>query len=50
MQNGLARLAELHDPVTGRAFAYVAKPGGFELQSSLQVKGKPVTMSFAKPE
>ncbi len=50
LQNGPARLAEMRDPVTGRGFAYVPKPGGFELQSALQVKGKPVTMSFAKPE
>ncbi len=50
LQNGPARLAEMRDPVTGRAFTYVPKPGGFELQSSLQVKGKPVTMSFARPE
>ena len=50
LQNGPARLGELRDPVTGRGFAYVPKTGGFELQSAFQVKGKPVTMSFGKPE
>ena len=50
LQNGTASLAQARDPVTGRGFAYVPKPGGFELQSAFQVKGKPVTMNFAKPE
>lgn len=37
------------DPVTGRPFAYVPRPGGFELQSAFQSKGKPITMSFDVP-
>jgi hypothetical protein len=40
----------LEDPLTGKPFAYVKKKGGFELQSTFTVQGKPLTMAFSKPK
>ena len=45
-----AQLAQFRDPVTGTAFACVAKPDGFELQSTFKRRGQPVTMSFTRPK
>ena len=48
MQGGPAQLARYRDPATGQALLYVPTPTGFELRSTYQVKGKPVTMSFSQ--
>ena len=47
MQNGPAQLDAFTDPTTGSVFTYApTADGGFELRSTFQVKGKPVTMAF----
>ena len=45
-ESGADQASLSRDPVTGRPFVYLAKPGGFELQSAIQRDGKPVTMRF----
>ena len=50
LESGPEQAGRSRDPVTGRAFVYLAKPGGFELQSAFQSKGKPLTMSFDLPK
>ncbi len=50
LQSGPGQPGQVRDPVTGAAFTYVPKPGGFELQSTLMNTGKPVTMSFTRPQ
>ena len=50
LQSGPEQLSQSRDPVTGRPFAYVPTPDGFELRSTFQVKGKPMTMTFAQPK
>lgn len=50
LQSGPDQLGESRDPATGKPFAYVPTPGGFELQSAYQYRKKPVTMTFAQPE
>lgn len=49
LQNGPAQLARYRDPATGKALTYVRTPSGFDLRSTYQVKGKPVTFSFPQP-
>ena len=49
LQSGPEQLAQFRDPASGAAFAYVAKPDGFELRSTLKANDKPVTMSFTRP-
>lgn len=49
LQSGPAQVASQPDPVTGQSFTYVQTAGGFELRSTFQNKGKPVTMSFPPP-
>ena len=46
LESGPDQAGRSRDPVTGRPFGYLPKPGGFELQSAFQSKGKPVTMRF----
>lgn len=48
-QSGPERLTVLPDPASGKPFTYVTKEGGFELQSTFVVRGKPLTMTFAPP-
>lgn len=48
-QSGPAQLARYRDPATGQSLIYLPTPSGFELRSTYQVKGKPVTMSFSSP-
>lgn len=50
LQSGPEQLAQFRDPVSGAAFAYVAKPDGFELRSTFKANGKPVSMSFTVPK
>ena len=50
LESGPDQAGRSRDPVTGRPFVYLAKPGGFELQSAFQSKGKPVTMRFDLPK
>jgi hypothetical protein len=49
-QDGPETLAQIPDPASGKPFTYVTKEGGFELQSIFQVRGKPLTMTFARPQ
>ena len=49
LQHGPAQLARYRDPATGNALLYVPTPSGFDLRSTYQVKGKPVTMFFSAP-
>jgi len=44
--NGAAGLTAHLDPSTGQPFTYQAVPGGFELQSTYQVKNQPLKMFF----
>jgi hypothetical protein len=48
-QSGPEKLTVLPDPASGKPFTYVTKEGGFELQSTFVVRGKPLTMTFAPP-
>lgn len=50
LESGPDQASRSRDPVTGRSFVYLPKPGGFELQSTFQYKGKPVTMGFDLPK
>lgn len=50
LQGGPAQLARYRDPATGGALTYVPTPAGFDLRAQYGVKGKPVAMSFARPE
>ena len=50
LESGPDQASRSRDPVTGRSFVYLPKPGGFELQSAFQSKGKPLTMSFDLPK
>jgi hypothetical protein len=50
LQNGPAQLARYRDPATGNALVYVPTPGGFDLRSTYEVKGKPITCSFPVPK
>jgi hypothetical protein len=47
LQNGPDQLALQPDPTTGKPFTYVQTATGFQLSSTFQSKGKPLTMSFA---
>ncbi len=49
LQNGPAQVGRHRDPATGGALIYVPTPTGFELRSTYQSKGKPVTMTFSRP-
>lgn len=49
LQNGPTQLNSQPDPTTGRPFTYVETANGFELRSTFQSKGKPVTMTFTYP-
>jgi hypothetical protein len=48
LEGGPARLGRFADPVAGGTFRYTPNAAGFELGSTYQVKGKPLTMQFAK--
>lgn len=50
LESGADQAGRSRDPVTGRPFVYLPKPGGFELQSAFQSKGKPLTMRFDFPK
>ena len=50
LESGADQAGRSRDPVTGRPFVYLATPGGFELQSAFESKGKPLTMSFDLPK
>jgi hypothetical protein len=45
-QDGENALPSYPDPPTGKPFTYTETANGFELQSSFQVNGKPMTMQF----
>ena len=49
LQGDPRQIALQVDPTTGQPFTYVETPDGFQLQSKLQSKGKPLTMSFTYP-
>ena len=49
-QGGPAQLAGYRDPATGNALIYVPTPAGFDLRSTYEAKGKPVTISFPQPK
>jgi hypothetical protein len=46
MQSGPDALQSHLDPFTGQPFVYTKTDGGFQLQSSYQFKGAPLTLSF----
>ena len=48
-QNGQSGLQSILDPITGQPFTYMQTATGFQLGSTMQVSGKPVTMTFANP-
>ena len=50
LQNGPAQLGQYRDPATGSPLQYVATATGFELRSPYQPEGKPLAMSFARPQ
>lgn len=49
-ESGPEVVGQSRDTVTGRSFIYVPKADGFELQSTFQNDGKPITMSFDLPK
>ncbi|HEX4084350.1 MAG TPA: hypothetical protein VHY22_05530 [Chthoniobacteraceae bacterium] len=49
VQNDQAAFQTILDPTTGQPFIYVQTTNGFQLGSTMQVGGKPVTMTFASP-
>ena len=49
-ESGPEVVGQSRDPVTGRSFIYVPKTDGFDLQSTFQNDGKPVTMSLDLPK
>ena len=46
MQSGTEALQSHPDPVTGQPFVYTETANGFQLQSSYQFLGRPLTVSF----
>lgn len=47
IQNGPGQIGAFTDPATGNVFTYTpTADGGFQLTSTFQMKGKPVTMTF----
>ena len=48
VQSGPSLAGQTRDRSTGQPFLYTPNENGFTLQSTFQVKGKPVTMSFPK--
>ncbi len=50
LQNGDSALATYPDPTTKQPFTLVPTADGFELQSTFQYHGKPVTMPFSTPK
>jgi hypothetical protein len=49
LQSGQSALTTVPDPTTGQPFTCVPTPDGFELRSTFQYNGKPVTMKFTTP-
>jgi hypothetical protein len=45
-QDGVDALESYPDPASGESFAYTETAAGFELQSTYQMNGKPMTMQF----
>jgi hypothetical protein len=46
LARGPAVLTQYPDPATGKPFIYRPSANGFELQSTHQADGKPVTLEF----
>jgi len=50
LKNGSGSAQNFSDMLTGQPFTFVPTAAGFELQSTFQYKGKPVSMQFPTPK